>query len=73
MHCFDYLRQSIMCAADSNLEPFRSRFDGMRPGDGVDGIGSIHQCRKYEDVFAWADRFRYNDDGDAESFSGSAG
>ncbi|KAJ5195944.1 hypothetical protein N7449_006423 [Penicillium cf. viridicatum] len=37
------------------------------------GIGSIHQCRKYEDVFAWADRFRYNDDGDAERFSGSKG
>ncbi|THC89503.1 hypothetical protein EYZ11_011053 [Aspergillus tanneri] len=70
LHCYDYLRQSIMCAADSNLEPFRSRFDGMKPGDGVDGIGSIHQCRRFEDVFAWAESFRYSDDGDAERFGG---
>ncbi|KAF5866548.1 hypothetical protein ETB97_011433 [Aspergillus alliaceus] len=70
IHCYDYLRQSIMCAADSNLEPFRSRFEGMKPGDGVDGIGSIHQCRNFEELYAWADRFRYKDDADAEQFEG---
>jgi len=69
-HCFDYLRVSIMCAADTTLEPFRSQFDGMTPGKSVDGFGSNHQCRNFDEVFAWAEKFRYNDDKDAERFEG---
>ncbi|KAI0165133.1 hypothetical protein GGR52DRAFT_95680 [Hypoxylon sp. FL1284] len=44
-HCFDYLRQSLMCAADSNLE-----------GDTETGPGwgSRHECADYDAVLAWA-------------------
>ncbi|KAI3329580.1 hypothetical protein F4824DRAFT_506026 [Ustulina deusta] len=44
-HCFDYLRQSIMCAADTNLE-----------GDteAGPGWGSDHQCTDYDALLAWA-------------------
>ncbi|KAI0541842.1 hypothetical protein GGR58DRAFT_389050 [Xylaria digitata] len=47
VHCFDYLRQSIMCAADTNLE-----------GDteAGPGWGSDHQCADYDAVLAWANQ-----------------
>ncbi|PVI04001.1 hypothetical protein DM02DRAFT_509446, partial [Periconia macrospinosa] len=70
LHCFDYLRESIICAADSELEPFRSPFDGGTGGDGIDGFGSLHQCRDFKQLFQWSERFRYNDDHDAERFEG---
>ena len=55
MHCFAYLRQSIMCAADTALEPYKAEHNG------VDGYGSPHQCRDYNAVYEWAEHFRYND------------
>ena len=55
LHCFAYLRQSIMCAADTALEPYREEHSG------ADGYESPHQCRDYNAVFAWAERFRYSD------------
>lgn len=70
LHCFDYLRESIICAADSALEPFRSPFDGGTGGDGIDGFGSLHQCRDFKQLFQWSERFRYNDEHDAEKFEG---
>ncbi|OTA59227.1 hypothetical protein K449DRAFT_466935 [Hypoxylon sp. EC38] len=57
MHCFDYLRESIICAADSALEPFRSPFDGGTQGNGVDGFGSVHQCRNFTELFERSKRF----------------
>ncbi|KAK2011705.1 hypothetical protein LZ32DRAFT_629315 [Colletotrichum eremochloae] len=51
-HCFDYLRQGIMCAADMTLE---SAMDPP-PGDvrrTVDGWGIVHQCRSWDDVLQW--------------------
>ncbi|KAI1341147.1 hypothetical protein F5Y15DRAFT_25745 [Xylariaceae sp. FL0016] len=45
-HCFDYLRQSIMCAADTNLEGAT---------DAGPGWGSEHVCKDYEEVLRWAD------------------
>ncbi|KAL7626535.1 hypothetical protein AAE478_003307 [Parahypoxylon ruwenzoriense] len=44
-HCFDYLRQSIMCAADTNLE-------GQT--DAGPGWGSKHECVDYDVMLAWA-------------------
>jgi hypothetical protein len=70
LHCFDYLRESLICAADSALEPFRSPFDGGTGGDGIDGFGSVHQCRNFKQLFEWSERFRYTDDLDAERFEG---
>ncbi|KAI1181946.1 hypothetical protein F5B17DRAFT_227119 [Nemania serpens] len=44
-HCFDYLRQSIMCAADTNLEG---------ETEAGPGWGSDHTCADYDAVLAWA-------------------
>lgn len=44
-HCFDYLRQSIMCAADTNLEG---------ESDAGPGWGSDHECADYDALLAWA-------------------
>ncbi|KAI1317562.1 hypothetical protein F5Y16DRAFT_148829 [Xylariaceae sp. FL0255] len=44
-HCFDYLRQSIMCSADTNLEG--------KTGSGP-GWGSKHICRDYDALLIWA-------------------
>jgi hypothetical protein len=44
-HCFDYIRQGIMCAADTNLE------GNTEAGPGE---GSPHLCRDYDAVLEWA-------------------
>lgn len=55
-HCFDYLRQSILCAADTSLEG---------KTEAGPGWGSKHQCKDYDAVLAWANertvvKFRTN-------------
>jgi len=45
-HCYDYLRQSIMCAADTTLEG---------KSEVGPGWGSKHECKDYDAVVAWAD------------------
>ncbi|PKK42869.1 hypothetical protein CI102_11916, partial [Trichoderma harzianum] len=47
-HCFDYLRQSIMCAADMTIEKARVDPDGHRRA--VDGWETTHQCRDWGKV-----------------------
>ncbi len=44
-HCFDYLRQSIMCNADTSLEG---------KTEAGPGWGSKHQCKDYDAVLTWA-------------------
>ncbi|KAG8626219.1 hypothetical protein KVT40_005164 [Elsinoe batatas] len=44
-HCFDYLRQAIMCAGDTTLEG---------KTDAGPGWGSPHQCVDYDSVLEWA-------------------
>ncbi|KAL3962929.1 hypothetical protein ACCO45_004452 [Purpureocillium lilacinum] len=56
-HCFDYLRQNIMCTADTTLE-----WLGKPPLDhGSSGYGFQHHCRDYSAVFAWTEEHRMND------------
>jgi hypothetical protein len=43
-HCFDYIRQAIMCAADTTLE-------GQT--DAGPGWGSKHMCTDYDQVLKW--------------------
>lgn len=73
-HCFDYLRQSIMCTSDTALEgrsPHKHpggqhdegtqhHDEGQQHGreDVMDGNGSRHICRDYEAVKAWAEGAR---------------
>ncbi|CAJ2504031.1 Uu.00g114250.m01.CDS01 [Anthostomella pinea] len=44
-HCFDYLRQSIMCAGDTNLEG---------ETEAGPGWGSEHECVNYDALLNWA-------------------
>ena len=46
-HCFDYLRQSLLCLADTNLEPYNYTLNG------VTGWGK-KTCRDSDSVFAFA-------------------
>lgn len=48
-HCFDYLRQSLMCAADTTLEPVDPVLGG------VTGWGVVRNCRRYNDLKSWAE------------------
>ncbi|KAK6510076.1 hypothetical protein TWF481_004789 [Arthrobotrys musiformis] len=54
-HCLEYLRNSIVCAADSALEPWKKELNG------VDGFGNTHMCRDFEGLFKWAEEFRATD------------
>ena len=47
-HCFDYLRQSVMCAADLTLEKARVDPDGHRRA--TDGWGTSHVCKDWGQV-----------------------
>lgn len=44
-HCFDYIRQGLMCAADTSLEGTT---------DAGPGWGSTHECKDYDAVLKWA-------------------
>ncbi|RAK95912.1 uncharacterized protein BO80DRAFT_312700, partial [Aspergillus ibericus CBS 121593] len=48
-HCFDYLRQSLMCSADTNLEPVTKDLKG------VTGWGFTRTCRDLDSVKRWAE------------------
>ncbi|KAL4860740.1 hypothetical protein BDV12DRAFT_208890 [Aspergillus spectabilis] len=49
-HCFDYLRLTLLCAADSTLEPTTEKVNG-NPKWGFE-----KQCRDYESVKNWAEK-----------------
>ena len=51
-HCFDYIRLSLLCAADSNLEPKNENVNA-NPDWGFE-----RQCRNYEEVKEWAETWR---------------
>ncbi|KAK0639570.1 hypothetical protein B0T16DRAFT_432338 [Cercophora newfieldiana] len=44
-HCFDYIRQALMCAADTSLEG---------KTESGPGWGSKHECKDYDAVLEWA-------------------
>lgn len=51
-HCFDYLRQSLVCAADSNLEPVDFELGG------VTGWSFQRTCRDFDRIKDWAEQWR---------------
>ncbi|KAG5926196.1 hypothetical protein E4U42_003536 [Claviceps africana] len=53
-HCWDYLRQSVMCSADTTLEWMGSTPDQ----DGTTGWGYRHTCRDWSAIFSWAQENR---------------
>jgi hypothetical protein len=56
-HCFDYLRQALICAADSNLEDIQW-VDGIAETTGWAGK---RVCRDYEGLKDWTAKWRTTD------------
>ena len=54
-HCFEYLRQALMCSADSSLEPFEVK------GAGFPGMGFPRQCKDYAALKKYAEQHRVMD------------
>lgn len=51
-HCFDYLEQSITCAADSTVEP------GEDDPNGFLGSGFPRQCRDFQAIKGYVEKWR---------------
>ncbi|KAM7207792.1 protein of unknown function (DUF3328) domain containing protein [Naviculisporaceae sp. PSN 640] len=59
-HCFEYLRQTIMCCGDVALEGQATTFP---PGwVGSDGWDAKHVCKDYSEILDYLDENRVNDD-----------
>ncbi|KAM0276855.1 hypothetical protein ACHAQH_006331 [Verticillium albo-atrum] len=59
-HCFEYLRQSILCCGDVTLEGTQTTFP---PGfEGSDGWDAKHVCRDYEQVKTFLEVNRADDE-----------
>lgn len=56
-HCFNYLLNALMCAADTTLEG-QSQADMFKNVPGTDGTGAVHNCRNYDEVYKWAEQHR---------------
>ncbi|KAJ7618701.1 hypothetical protein FB45DRAFT_170638 [Roridomyces roridus] len=52
-HCTAYLRQSLLCAADSTLEPESEHTPG-----GVAGVGVAHMCRDPSVLYDATEKFK---------------
>lgn len=59
-HCFEYLRQSIMCCGDTALEGQATTFPAGVTGS--DGWDATHVCRSYDQVYDYLEERRANDD-----------
>jgi hypothetical protein len=53
-HCFDYIRQALMCSADATLEPVNADLGGVTGWDGT------HVCRDFGSLAQWAEDHRTN-------------
>ncbi|TVY87276.1 Oxidase [Lachnellula willkommii] len=53
-HCFEYLRNQILCMADMTLEGSESLLDAT-------GEGQAHMCRDREEANAWIEERRVDD------------
>ncbi|MCJ1312976.1 hypothetical protein MMC25_006652 [Agyrium rufum] len=51
-HCFDYLRQSVMCAGDMTIE--MEGFEANGTSKGITGIGAEHRCVDWDALVDWA-------------------
>jgi len=53
-HCFEYLRNQIICMADMTLEGSQSVLDAT-------GEGQAHVCRNREEAISWIEKRRVDD------------
>ncbi|ORY68483.1 uncharacterized protein BCR38DRAFT_335827 [Pseudomassariella vexata] len=59
IHCFSYLRQTIMCCADTAIEGLETTFPDHNGGS--DGWDSKHVCKDYGQVKAYLESVRAYD------------
>ncbi|KAF9218572.1 hypothetical protein BS17DRAFT_762184 [Gyrodon lividus] len=59
-HCLNHLRQSILCAADTTLEPASDYVINGKHTPGASGMNVVHRCRDWEQVREYAER-NYDD------------
>ncbi|KAH8724167.1 hypothetical protein GQ44DRAFT_740603 [Phaeosphaeriaceae sp. PMI808] len=59
-HCFNYLRNAVMCCGDTTLEG-QSQAKMFEHVAGTDGTGAVHVCRNFDEIFAWAERRNITD------------
>jgi len=52
-HCIHYLRQGILCAADSTLEERPSKSFDADGNEIFPGDGATHTCRDFEYIYQW--------------------
>ncbi|KAI0541797.1 hypothetical protein GGR58DRAFT_387136 [Xylaria digitata] len=59
-HCFDYIRQGIMCCGDVALEGEQTTFpEGF---EGSDGWDARHVCKDYDQILEYLNENRANDE-----------
>ncbi|KAH8650040.1 hypothetical protein BX600DRAFT_554465 [Xylariales sp. PMI_506] len=58
-HCFDYIRQGIMCSGDIALEGQQTTFPAGVIG--TDGWDAKHVCKNYDEVLDYLEQKRAND------------
>ncbi|KAI0292632.1 hypothetical protein B0F90DRAFT_1736757 [Multifurca ochricompacta] len=52
-HCLRYLRQTILCKADTTLEETMFEYMGDGWHAGASGVGMIHRCRDWTAVWKY--------------------
>ncbi|PKK46856.1 hypothetical protein CI102_7864 [Trichoderma harzianum] len=62
-HCFEYLRQSIMCTGDTTLEKVVVDENGVFKPD-IDGWGTAHECKSWNMLYEFAEKRRVKVIGD---------
>ncbi|KAG9258583.1 uncharacterized protein F5Z01DRAFT_203104 [Emericellopsis atlantica] len=55
-HCFHYLRQGILCAADTTLEPGGVIMEAKNGDKVATGVGVLHTCRDWRQVYDWMEK-----------------
>jgi hypothetical protein len=60
-HCFDYIRQVVMCFSDMTLEWLSDASMVFAASVGSTGWGYQHTCRDYDAVKAWAAEEKWKD------------
>jgi hypothetical protein len=58
-HCFHYLRQGILCAADTTLESSEASMDTANGDKVAADVGTVHTCRDWRQVYDWMES-KYN-------------
>lgn len=57
-HCFDYIRQGIMCAADPTIESVHHHAEDVAQDN---GWGNTHMCRSWDALKAFTESKRATD------------